>query len=242
MKGLVILPVYNDTSRIKHIVRNIKLDVLIVNDGSEKPIDSVLHSLKPKKLISYKKNQGKGYALKQGFSYAIKNKYDFVITMDSDGEHKPEDINNFTKCIENYDFVIGERKIFRSAQRSFLNFLGGLSFKLLIPNLKDTQCGFRAIKTDLLKKLPLKCNGFEIETEMLLEAYKIKARFKSIPIKSDPRSFSNVKMRDYVRINNFFDSWVINNNLNVSFINKLPLMLLVYFGMVTGFVMKRIIR
>lgn len=244
MKGVVILPVYNDFSKLKDMLSKIVLDVVIINDGSLKPIKPQLIGLKYKKLINYKRNRGKGYALKKGFSYAKDHGYDYVITMDSDGEHDPQDIPAFIKEIQSKDFVIGERQAYRSYLRSLLNFIGGMSFRLLIPGLKDTQSGFRAIKLDLLSNMRLSSDGFEIETEMLLEAYKNGVIFSLIKIKSVPIDFTNVKLKDYIRINDLFDKWVLDNKsyIKINFIKKVFLLILVQIGIVSSFILKKLLK
>ncbi len=242
MKGLVILPVYNDFSKLKSLISKIHLDIIIIDDGSKKNIKPFLSGLNYNKLISYNLNKGKGHALRKGFGYAIQNGYDYVITMDSDGEHNPDDIKKFVKSIKSCDLVIGERKIYRSLLRTLLNYIGGISFRFLIPGLHDTQSGFRAIRTDILKKIELVSDRFEIETEILLEAYKIKSNFKMISIKSNPIKHSNVTLNDYLKINDLFDRWVLKNknNLRINFIKRFVLMILVSGGIFSSWIFRRL--
>lgn len=247
MKGILLLPVYNDFSKLLDLISSISMDLVIIDDGSKSDIKLILDGLKcykHYKLIHYKVNKGKGYALRKGFDYAIKNKYDYVIMMDSDGEHDPSDIPRFIEMINIYDFVIGERQIFRSLKRKILNFIGGISFRLLIPGIKDTQSGFRAIKTKLLRKMNLSSQKFEIETEMLLEAFKSNALIGMMPIQSKPIHFSNVGLQDYLKINDYFDEWIILNisQLKINFIKKAALFLLVMVGIISSYLSRVVLR
>ncbi|MGM5482991.1 MAG: glycosyltransferase family 2 protein, partial [Nanobdellota archaeon] len=155
MKGLVIMPIYEEFSELPNLINNINEDILIIDDGSNRNARPHIKDLIYTNYVKLE-HKGKGNALKHGFNYAIRKNYDYVITIDSDGEHFPEDILKFKKKILTSDIVIGQRKEYRSMKRKILNYIGKVSFRPLLNKIDDTQCGFRAIRIDLLKKLKLK--------------------------------------------------------------------------------------
>jgi len=216
MKKIAIIPCYNvNTENLKKIVEttNEFVDsILIVDDGSKFKIN-VPNCI----CFRNKERKGKGYSLKKGFQYALKNGFDVIITLDGDGEHNPKDITKFYEQIKKNDFVLGQRMIHRSKIRKILNQWSTIWLKLLIPKVKDTNCGFRAIKSDLLKKMNLTSNEFEIEIEMILEAVKNNAKIESVDIQTNTNNKSNVRFLNYIKINNLFDEWVLRNKNSMNF-------------------------
>lgn len=118
-------------------------------------------------------------------------KPDFIINLDADGQHKPEDIPRFLEALKNYDMVVGSRFLGK-IKTSKINIFGniGLRFGVNILSfglnfnkwLTDTESGYRGYRYQALRKLDLKGNRFEIEAETTLEAARKKLRIKEIPI------------------------------------------------------------
>jgi len=211
MKIIAIIPSYNEDQRILQDVINktkkyVK-QILVINDGSKEKL-----KVKDCKILTNNKNMGKGATLIRGFNYAINNKFEVVITLDADGEHNPEEIPKFLDEINNYDLVIGQRMYYRTLERRLINSFATFWFSLLIPGIKDMYCGFRAIKTDSLKKMQFKGSGFELEPEMLLEAVKNKTTIGFQEIETNPLEKSNFKFKDYLKTNLLYDEWLIKNH------------------------------
>ncbi|MAG50864.1 hypothetical protein CL621_04480 [archaeon] len=221
MKKIAIIPCYNvNIENLKKIVEttNKFVDyILIMDDGDESKIN-----ISGCTIIRNKERKGKGYSLKKGFQYALENGFDVIITLDGDGEHNPEDITKFYEQIKKSDFVVGQRKIYRSKIRKILNQWSSIWLNLLIPKIKDTNCGFRAIRSGLIRKMNLTSNEFEIEIEMMLEAVRNNAKIESVDIQTDINDKSNVKFLNYIKINNLFDKWVLRNKdcMNFSLLKK----------------------
>ena len=99
------MPTYNNGGTVLSIVQRILLifrDLIVVNDGCTDNTEEVLKEVSDQiTIVSYKKNRGKGYALKQGFKKARELGYKYAITIDSDGQHYPEDIPLFINALEN---------------------------------------------------------------------------------------------------------------------------------------------
>jgi len=235
MRTLLIIPAYNEQREIVQSLVNDSLKfvnkVLVIDDCSK-------IKLKLKNAIVSRNNftKGKGFSLRKGFNYGLRKKYDSILMMDADGEHKPSDIPRLLKKLHTHDFVIGERKTFRSSKRTQLNKWALLWIRFLFPGLKDAYCGFRAIKADKIKKLSLKVNGFEIELEMLLEAYKKRLSIVRISINTKAKQESGVDFQDYVLFNNIFDRWVLENAkyINLGKVKKTTLMIAARLGLFIG--------
>ncbi len=191
MKIGVLICAYNEEKHIKDVVEKCfkyLKDVIVVNDGSG---DDTLNELKKTgaKIISYKENKGKGYALKKGFDYAIKNKFDYLILLDGDGQHNPKEIPKFLREInKGYDLIIGCRKKRHSDMpyiRRATNFLSSLLLSIKLKHkIKDTQSGYKAINLNFLKNIKLERKRYDLESEMLIKIIKQKAKVKCVTIET----------------------------------------------------------
>jgi dolichol-phosphate mannosyltransferase len=155
------------------------------------------------KIDYSKKLRGLGNAFRKGFSY-VKNS-DYIITMDADLNHMPEEIPNFLKeSKENdYDIIIGSRKV-KGAKteiyqkwKIFLSNLMNLIFKIVFrTNIQDKTSGYRFIKTGMGKRIArkTKMQNFEFIMEFLMIADKSKLRIKEIPITFKKRIHGESKL------------------------------------------------
>lgn len=153
MKVSVIIPVYNENDRLKKVLSELNQydEVIVIDDGSIKPVKSYIEKniFSNLKIIENDRNYGYIYSIKKGIKYASG---DIIVTMDGDGEHKPNDIETLISKImnKNCDIVFGKRpNIARPSEKVLLNiakFFTGI-------NIKDAGTGFRAIKAEYAKKL-----------------------------------------------------------------------------------------
>jgi glycosyltransferase involved in cell wall biosynthesis len=202
MKTCVILPTYDEAKEIGRLVREIKvqnLDVLVIDDGSSDNTSQVAQDSGAITLRN-EKNQGKGASLIKGFNYALTYDYDAVITMDGDGQHLPEDIPYFIRLAKysNSAIFIGNRMqrirnmpLVRLITNRFMSWILSCLTKQKIP---DTQCGFRLIKTEVLKRIELVTSKYETESEILIKGSRLGFKIESVPIKtvySDEKSQIN---------------------------------------------------
>jgi glycosyltransferase involved in cell wall biosynthesis len=137
---------------------------------------------------------GKGYALRAGFAKA---KGDIIVTIDSDGSNRPEELPFLLKpVLENKaDLVIGSRfsgKRPTSGKR--FNVAGVRIFNLLVriltgASVSDSQSGYRVMKRRVLEGLRLKSGTYEIESEMLVKIARRKFRIQEVPVSFEQRTY-----------------------------------------------------
>ncbi len=131
---------------------------------------------------------GKGYSLRRGFKYAIENNYFACITIDADGQHPVEMIPEFLKKLQNSDIVIGLRKMNLKnmpLDRYLSNKINSTFISILCSKkILDSQSGYRAIRCELLKKIKLLSNRFELESELIIKSciYGFRIDFLEIPV------------------------------------------------------------
>ena len=183
MKLSIIVPCYNESKDIaknseiiKHYLESIKQDyeLILVNDGSKDNTKEVIESIPGVKALSYDINLGKGGAVKYGIESATG---DYVLFMDADLSTDLEAVERLVKILPDYDMVIGSRhakdSVIKKKQPALRVFIGWCCRKLVNMKFhfkyKDTQCGFKAMRTDIAKKIVEKqvVNNFAFDVEYL---------------------------------------------------------------------------
>jgi glycosyltransferase involved in cell wall biosynthesis len=131
---------------------------------------------------------GKGAALRTGWSRACEDGYRWVLMMDGDGQHSPDDIPSFFQCAErtSASLVVGNRMDQASRipwLRRWVNrWMSWQLSKLTGRTLLDSQCGFRLMNVEILMRLPILGQHFEIESEMLLRFAQAGLAIAFVPI------------------------------------------------------------
>lgn len=190
-KACILLPTYNNAETIAAVVKASFLEtthVLVVNDGSTDNTLNVLQGL-PIQLITYERNRGKGYALRQGFSYAIQQGYDYVITIDTDGQHYPEDCKAFFEVLEKNpgSLLIGSRNLSHEnvpGKSSFGNKFSNFWFKVETGKvMPDTQSGFRLYPVFRYKDSKFFTRKYEFEIEIIVRSSWMGIEILPVPIR-----------------------------------------------------------
>ncbi len=193
-KVLIIIPAFNEEKSLGKLLKSIssivpRKDVLVVDDGSQDKT-AIIAKRAGCRVLSQKTNQGKGLALRAGFAFALKSGYDAVITMDADGQHDPSEIPKFLKSFKKSgaDFIIGTREQ-NLSEMPFLRFLVNKTTSLVTSilagvRIHDSQSGYRLIRSILIKKINLKTERFQMETEIIIKAAMKKFSIIEVPIKT----------------------------------------------------------
>jgi len=196
MKLSIIVPVYNEEKTIGKILEIIKktdygipFEILVINDGStDNTIDELgkIKKTSKTKVFSYKKNKGKGYAIRFGFK---KSSGDICVIQDADLEYKPENIRKLLKPIISGEckVVYGSRFLGKIEKMNIVQLFGNKFLTFMInflfgSGLTDMETCYKVMHKDVLKKMNLECDGFEIEAEITSKILKSGFEIKELPI------------------------------------------------------------
>ena len=188
----IIIPTYNNAHALESVlngVLNYTDQVIVVNDGSTDRTPEILSKFKDVLAEGYAVNNGKGYALRYGFAKAIEKGYRYAITIDSDGQHFPEDLPKFLEKIETHpgSLIMGARNMEQAGipgKSSFGNKFSNFWFRFetgLI--LSDTQTGYRLYPLDALAKKKFFTRKFEFEIEVLVRSAWSGISIQEVPVK-----------------------------------------------------------
>ena len=190
----VVVPTYNNAGTIVDVLRRIAAitqHIIVVIDGCT---DDTRERLKdftdaPLVIVDHAENKGKGAALLSGFKCAILKGYEYAITIDSDGQHFPEDIPVFLRAMEEHPeaFIIGSRNLKQknmSGGSSFANHFSNFWFAVQTGvRLPDTQTGYRLYPPRNLSGVHLITSRYEAELELLVFAAWAGADLIPVPVR-----------------------------------------------------------
>ena len=212
-----VIPVYNNFPVIEDVVyRVLRIidNVLIVDDGSTDADLPEVFKLLPVEVIRHDHNRGKGAALCSALKILKERNVDYMITIDGDGQHYPEDIAGIIDFLgENNDPVLlaGVRDLNHPAVpgvsrwgRAFSNFFIKLETGV---NVLDSQCGVRAYPVNAVSEMDLTARRYDLETEILLECAWSGMKIVNFPVNVYyPQNYERIshyrKIHDTCRIIN----------------------------------------
>lgn len=189
-KICVLIPTYNNEKTLKRVIDGVleyTRNIIVVNDGSTDSTFYILKDYPWVKAIHLQENKGKGNALKTGFREAEKSGYRYAITIDSDGQHYPDDIPVFVEALSEAKedlLLIGNRNMSQEGipkKSSFGNRFSNFWFWFETGiRLQDTQSGYRLYP---LRKIPRKyfTPKFEFEIEII-----VRTAWRHVPVKNVP--------------------------------------------------------
>lgn len=200
----VFFPAYNEETNLEILVKKAlriipklasKYELIVVNDGSYDQSAAVLKQLQAKhpqiKVIEHNRNLGYGEALKTGIA---QGRYEWTFWTDSDLQFDLSELSYFVQsALDGNSIVIGYRK---NRSEGWGRKLNAQLFKLYIDllfrlHVKDVDCAFKLIKSDLLKKLQLSSGSAFTSTEILYRLKKQGHSFKEIGVNHYPRIYGN---------------------------------------------------
>jgi glycosyltransferase involved in cell wall biosynthesis len=190
---LVCIPAFNESKNVVEVINKSKkyADRVIVYDDGSTDDTSQLASTAGATVITSPKNSGYGYAIRALFQAARDHNADIMVTLDSDGQHNPDDIPRLIEPlrIQNFDIVIGSRFLSKDDKekipryRSFgIKTITKLTQSASYSGLTDSQSGFRAYNKNALSKINLFEDGMAVSTEILLRAREKNLLATEVPI------------------------------------------------------------
>lgn len=187
----VLIPTFNNARTLKEVISSISKytqNIVIVNDGSTDETEQVIKNFPYLKIIQFEFNKGKGIALRKGFEVGLQMGYQYLISIDSDGQHFASDLPKFLECIKNNpnSIIIGARNMDQASvpgKSSFGNKFSNFWFNVETGiKIQDTQSGYRSYPIETLKKIKFFGTKFEFEVEVLVRAAWKGIKIISIPV------------------------------------------------------------
>lgn len=191
LKVCVLIPTYNNHKTLQRVVDGVLQytnNVIVINDGSTDTTPEILKQYSQIEVLSVYPNKGKGNALRVGFKKARELGYDYAITIDSDGQHFPDDIPVFIQNLEQAKqpvLLIGNRNMNQDGipkKSSFGNKFSNFWFWFETGiKLDDTQSGYRMYPLQYIPKRYF-TNKFEFEIEIIVRTAWNGVTVKNIPV------------------------------------------------------------
>jgi len=191
-KVAVLIPTFNNERTVGNVIRSVQQysqDIIVVNDGSTDSTAERLQQFQQINLVSYTPNKGKGYALRMGFQRAIAMGYDYVISIDSDGQHFAEDLPKFLYALQDHPaaIIMGVRNMEQagipgksSFGHKFSNFWFWVETGI---KMNDTQSGYRLYPIKLLSGTNFITRKFEFEIEVMVRSVWKGVDMAEVPVK-----------------------------------------------------------
>jgi len=211
---VVVIPTYNNHATLLGVIDDVACysnDIIVVNDGSTDGTADILADKQGITLISYTENRGKGHALKVGLRKAAELGYRYAITIDSDGQHYPDDIPSFIDQIEKTPdaLIVGARNLTADnmpGKNTFANKFSNFWFKVETGiTMQDTQSGYRLYPLNKIAGMKFFTPRYEFELEIIVRCAWKRIPVINIPVKvfypSVEERVSHFRpLRDFTRI------------------------------------------
>ena len=190
---LTALPVFNEASHVNPVLDAVvrhAADVLVVDDGSTDGTEDLLARRSDVVCIRHPQNRGYGAALKTAFDYAVCLRYDVLVTIDCDGQHEPQRIQQLAEACGDADIVSGSRYLDvqadagnAPAERRRINqqITRELNERLGL-SLTDAFCGFKAYRVEALARLAITEPGYGMPLELWVQAAHHGLHIVEVPV------------------------------------------------------------
>ncbi len=186
----IVIPAFNEENHIGDVVKRVRKqkfeNIVVVDDGST---DKTFQIAKKSKahVLKHVVNLHKGASMTTGSEYALKNKAKAIIYMDADGQHCPEELDNFLDALnDGYEVAFGfrkeskkmpfQRRMGKHMTSATASFLFGLE-------VHDVLNGYRALTSKAYKTIRWNSRGYDVEAEMISRAGKNSLKYTEVQTK-----------------------------------------------------------
>jgi dolichol-phosphate mannosyltransferase len=227
VESLVIIPTYNEKKNIPLLLQklnplNIDLDILFIDDDSPDGTVNLIKELQKVNsrifLIERSAKLGLGSAYVRGFLWALERGYTYILEMDADLSHNPEDIPRLINCCKDgADLAIGSRysagvNVINWPMKRLLLSYGANKYTRIITRLPvtDATSGFKCFRSDVLKAIDLskiKSSGYSFQIEMNFRTWKRGFKLTEVPIIFTERNEGHSKMSKSIVYEAVFMVW-----------------------------------
>lgn len=227
----IIIPAYNEEKRLPQTLEKVNrylrskdysYQIIIVDDGStdrtKEVIQKLISSWSHFRIIGYKQNQGKGYAVKTGMLVANGA---WRLFMDADNSTDIKELDKLIKFVSDYQVIIGSRylnkesiKIKQKLSRRLFSRFGNIALQNIFRlNLRDTQCGFKLYSGVAAEKIfsRLTTSRWIFDVETLVIASHLGYKTKEVPIVWSDARIS--KMQNIPALESLTQALKIKSNL-----------------------------
>lgn len=185
-----IVPAYNAEPTLSKVVKDLRRNlprawIIGIDDGSTDGSGQLLKTVCDE-TIEFGKNRGKGAALRAGFAAALRKGAAAVLTVDADGQHDAAFAPAIVGALDHADIVIGTRDLSGNAvprHRRIANMISSAATRAVSGGkVRDSQSGYRAIKTGVLRKVDAVGDRYEFETDFIIRAARAGFITVNVPI------------------------------------------------------------
>lgn len=196
MRTLIAIPVFNEEKHLPRVldaVRRFGRDVLVIDDGSTDGTAAHLASRRDVHVLRHAENRGYGQSLIDAFAFADRRGSDWVITLDCDEQHEPEQLPDFFRAIErdDADIISGSRYLCDfegddappEDRRRINHTVTELLCQVLNLRLTDSFCGFKAHRVSAMRRLRLDEPGYAFPMQFWPACVRAGLRIREIPVR-----------------------------------------------------------
>jgi len=215
VKKIVLIPTYNEKENISAIINAVlafesNYHILVIDDGSPDGTADIVRSIilenEGRVFIECRSGKlGLGTAYIHGFKWALKNNYDYIIEMDADFSHNPNDLDRLCAAIDDgADVAVGSRYVKGGSTENWpldrkIYSQGGSAYTRIITGMpvKDPTAGFVCYRNKVLSSMNLdniKFIGYAFQIEMKFASWRLGFKIKEVPIKFVDRKIGVSKM------------------------------------------------
>lgn len=185
----IIIPCYNEEAAISWVIADFRRELpdsdiyVFDNNSTDRTVEIARHY---GAIVSFEKRQGKGNVVKSMFQRVDA---DIYIMVDGDGTYPAERVHDLLGPVlsGNADMVVGSRLLSNSSEMKMLNRLGNWLFRVSVnnifdSNLTDILSGYRVMTREFVRMVPILSEGFQIETELTIQALHARVRIIEVPV------------------------------------------------------------
>jgi glycosyltransferase involved in cell wall biosynthesis len=206
----VVIPAKDEARNVAWVLRRLPKtvdEVILVDGHSSDDTVAVARAVRPDVIVAMERGPGKGAAMRTGMDLATG---EIIVTIDADGSMDPEELERYVDAAGEADLVKGSRFARRggSADISLFRRCGNATLRYAVnrlygAHLTDLCYGYCAVRRSALPVLDLRCDGFEIETEMTVRALRGGLRVTEVASFEAPRRYGSSHLnavRDGIRV------------------------------------------